>query len=414
MQYEKIKKLKTSEETLIDGINYGLVISSRLYIGSIKNIFVSILQGFFMQPFIKFPFKENPILISYNLKNLSRKDYDFMIKTLKKIIPNHDSIVITRKISFNIFKNFFYILNIVKSLKRQNLKFIEKLQVAALINYYKKYELTLSRNMKCEYHSYISFCDSYLDENLISQWIRKTHKTITYTLQHGQYKYTQNGKESNDTDAYENFVSHYIFVWGDSTKNEFLKADISKERIIVAGALKPFSSLKNYHRRNDQIAKSFCVALDGDQSIRSNKNLLSIINEFCIANGYIYYIRFHPKSKIKLYNKYMSTINFNGIVDSNSMYEKNIHFLVAHTSGIIVEAITNGIPLFLFIDNFSESIHVDMNVGFSDENELGELVKNLNMNYDNVIINLSKLSRDFNIAKTFEELKTNYQKYFPQ
>jgi hypothetical protein len=267
----------------------------------------------------------------------------------------------------------------------------------------------LPNKIKSNYKNYISFCDSYLDENYIAQWIRLNYDTVTFTLQHGQYKFTKSGNESNDSDAYENFVSHYIFVWGESTKKEFIKANIPSEKIIVAGSLKPFTSKIKFNFDINGNTKLICVALDGDQTYKSNINLLEIIIDFCRENGFGYYLRFHPRSNIKFYKKYLLNEFFKGKVDSITMYQKNISFMVLHTSGVIIEAITNKIPFFLYIDNLSESIHYELNRGFINKNNLLNLSLDLNNNYHSEETKLTEISKNFNIAETIDQLKSKYR-----
>src|SRR5690606_12729215 len=69
----------------------------------------------------------------------------------------------------------------------------------------------------------VTFCDAQAPENLMAQMARSAG-IASFTNQHGQYRVLDASNMSPDAEAYANFVSDYMFCWGEATRKEFVKA----------------------------------------------------------------------------------------------------------------------------------------------------------------------------------------------
>ena len=245
-----------------------------------------------------------------------------------------------------------------------------------------EYHIALSKiekNLNFDYDLITTFCDAHNVEHYIAQRY-KNSGVKTITLQHGQYKVIKNEYIIGDNEAYNNFISDYILLWGEKTKDEFLKAGISEDRLIVVGALKN----KFYSKFTDLLSNHFCVSLDGEAYEQSNFAMINIANQISDKIAANYTIRFHPKNNktkyIKATNKYYVDQNYNFA-----------YFQIIHMSSVIFEYLTKNIPIYVFYDEQSEEIFNIEDVIFND---LESFLK-VNKNYHDKKIIISNIKTRF-------------------
>ena len=404
MNFIDIQKLKKFKNLNYDGINYGKVIAARLYQNGFFEFIKLLILGLLYDPSFSYVNKNSDILVSKNFNSQKRKDYDFMHKTFLESLKEPNLIVFSR-----LFKPLLFPLNLFnffqKYIKNKTLEIstIDKIKVALLENYFLKLKHKLVK-LESSSSLYVSFCDSYLEENLTAQYFNQQGQT-TASLQHGQYRLNNKGFEGTDSEAYLNFVSTYIFVWGIKTRQEFLKAGINSNRIIVTGALKPFTD--NIKILNSKKVNSFIVFLNGESHIQSNKKILKLANKFAEKFSFSYTIKPHPMSPLDFYIK-LTNKEFRGFVyDELDVF--NNYFALVHSSAVFLDLMVKKFPYFHLNDEYLDSIFKNDYNNFSNLSELSSLYQNLISNKTDFIDKITKDYKLFNGATNLLKAKLAYE-----
>lgn len=397
MKYEEIQKLKKSNDYTENRINYILPIAIRLYPKSFFYSLKCLVFYLFFEPKVEYFNNGKNILINNYTKN--RKDYNDIVNKLKNILGDNYN-------SLNIYDTFNFSRILIR-IKRLIIFMIKdkNIRIASLILYLKTLYKELEKK-KFQEKLFISFCDAYFEENLLAQYF-KNKTMITITLQHGQYRYIKPGKETADVEAYLNFVSDYIFCWGEKTKLEFLKAKINPKRIVPLGALKDFTnnSSENLNIIDNNL---FCIILDGETYLESNRKMLQLANKIAKFYKLNYVIRFHPMNDKKYYLKFVD-MKYYKPINSQEEISKKVKFNILHMTGVFVEMLSLKIPFFVFCDEYTEDIFKLDSFCFSTLEEFDNIFYKLDINNEENILEIMKQEYiKFNIAQNETELKMNY------
>lgn len=372
MIFSKIQKLKLSNLLNEKGVNFASVVAAKLYNNDFKSLFSYIVLAVLFDP--KFSIKirlHSKILVSRNFDPDLRKDYFYIYNSFLSF-GEFDELTFERRLNVkSFFTNLFSLTRlVVQNLKlKLGLSFFDVVMVSALQSYYLRAQSNYESIDFSKYSSYVSFCDSYLEENMMAQ-MAKLNGLKTATLQHGQYRVNLPGKETTDSESYLNFVSDYLFAWGEATKQEFIKGGISPERILLCGALKPFYSQDLLVSRN--VSDAICIVLNGDNHQLSNQAMLNVVTEFCELYKINFYIRPHPAARNMDYLKYRESECYRGLHLEGSSYDLS----VIHTSGVFVEMLMSGDNFFVFRDGFLEDIFDLEGKSFAGVDELHSLYVN--------------------------------------
>lgn len=392
MEYEEIKKIKKMK-FFEDDFNYMSPMAIKLWQNKYIHLFKIVCFCLFFKPIVFYINNNSDILISYPFKKGKRKDYDEIINNLKKITKNYNEIF------------FSYKWSLVLPIKRL-IKFIKNYKVIKLGDDYRKIDkikvnllLLIVQEVKTEIENIIfkekvliSFCDACLEENILAQILKKkSMKTVT--LQHGQYRFLNNYKDEN-VEAYENFISDYILVWGEKTKIEFMKAGIAEKRILIAGSLKDTIKNSTVCKKNVDM---FCVILDGETYIKSNIEMIRIANKLSKKINKKYYIRFHPMNKKSRYLKEVCKENY-----CCNLEEVQPIFSILHMTGVILEKLLNNEEFYIFNDKYQEEIFKIEKIMFLNEEDLFFKYKN------KLKIDSLEVYKLFNAVNNYEELKIKY------
>jgi len=346
------------------------------------------------------------IIVSYSFKKGYRKDYDFISDSIKNIIRDYNQIEFQKKISLiKSVKKILRFITLIKKEKRVK-TFSDKVRIVSL-------EIQLSELLE-ELNQFefkekllISFCDFNFEENLLTQ-LFNLRGLKTATLQHGQYRKLKQGLETADVEAYLGFISDYIFTWGPKTTEEFVKAGISKERILEVGALKKFTDRKIF--TNSCELKTFGIVLDGEIYSDSNIKMIQMANKISKEYLFRYYIRPHPMNKIKKYEKYVEKKYYSGIIRENSEYVKKVDFSLLHMTSVFVEMLSMNAPFFIFEDKKTEDIFKLKLVSFKNFKEFKDKYMYYRCNKKSFLKELDTYYTDFNCSKSIGELRQNYLK----
>lgn len=372
MKYQEIQDLKLFDRT--KRINFKMPIAPLLYGESFGKILKNIIKGLFFAPqFSLTGSYQNAILISYNFDFEKRTDFYKIYSTTKTAAGQFNELKITRKFELkNLLKKIFRVVKNIKHKENLTNKYLSSLEVSCLEVYLERIPKLLDEfSQKLNPIMYISFCDSYMEENVIAQYF-KQQKTPTITHQHGLYRQTNRLTNGTDSEAYLNFVSDYMLLWGDKTKKELINCGIDHKRLFVVGKIEPKEIISK-----DELPQHekffFIVFLNGDNNFYSNLNLLKIANEYSVLFNKRYVLKYHPTSKKKLYKKYLNN-KFQGEVASLDRLHQYF-FGLCHSSGIVIELLRNGLPTYILKDQFLDNFFDINECVFSNANELANKVK---------------------------------------
>ncbi|MDA9199447.1 hypothetical protein N9O59_05315, partial [Schleiferiaceae bacterium] len=328
----------------------------------------------------------------------------YMYRNFLDVLVEPNLIVFGR--TFNPFSFPLNMVNLFRKLRKNRLLEINiwnKIKVALLENYFFKLKQDLVK-LESKAKLYVSFCDSYLEENLAAQYFNQQGYS-TATLQHGQYRVNNRGFEGTDSESYLNFVSTYLFAWGIKTKHEFRKVGIEGSRIIVTGALKPFTDSTKI--AESKKVNSFVVFLNGESHIHSNKGLLLWANKFAEKFGFTYTIKPHPMSRLDYYLR-LTNNEFMGFVYEECDVFHN-RFALVHSSAVILELMVKKFPYFQLNDEYLDSIFKNNYNNFANFEELISLYQTLIPNEAEMVEKISKDYCLFNEARDLSAAKEAYK-----
>lgn len=393
---------KQRDELVIDGIDYARVIATRTYNITLKNRIKEFVRLCVFDYKIKYNSQNNNLLTVYSYKGKGRKDYDDILsRFIDMIDSNTDTIYficgIEAKHCFIRLKNFIYIF--IKLLKgRIKHPFFAACLTAQFLHWKKNIHQRI--NFK-KYKLLTTFCDAHGIENLITQIANQY--CITATLQHGQYRVLKPETENADVEAYENFSSDYLFAWGEVTKEEFIKVGINKERILVVGALKPFSNNVKITQHNSK--KVFGVILDGNIYHQSNIEMIKVANKLAEKYNLKFILRMHPKNEESLYITACNTRYLLRAIKGveNQKYANEVDFSIIHMTGVFVELLSINSPMFLYDDKYLEDIFKIDGSTFTDFLYLDKLYNIFDNDREKFSYNQYKLYRRFNAAGNVKE-----------
>lgn len=406
MDINDIRKAKEDNNYIIENINYARVNAMRMYDTSLKGLLkeIVLLFGYDFNIIYNDKSHSKKYLI-YTLRSALRHDYDEIIEMFQKINQDFDLIeVIQVKSIKNIFVKLLKLLKYSVHFFSNRVK--KPFQTAITTTKYNLlYDKLHTEMFLNDAQIIVTFCDAYSPDNLITQ-IAKLKGIKTATLQHGQYRILSEGNENADSEAYENFISDYLFTWGQATVDEFSKVNICKERLIKTGALRSFT----FNNRIDinMNKKIFGVVLCGEAYKDTNIRMIKLANSFYEKYGLKYFLRMHPRNTQKDYLVHINEKALHGFSNNigNDDYANIVDFSLIHMTGVFVELLSINTPIVVYKDVFLEETFQIEPYCISDLDSLSKF-------YDNLLINTEKILNDqynkyhyFNEPK--EKLSTNY------
>lgn len=330
--------------------NFARVVAVHLYACKFKSLLKTAVYSLLYQAkFTVTGDSQYEYAFLYSKRNKQRADYDNIIETAFNLSPSPKSFIdISDQLSI---RQIFYTLSYVRKAwsitKNYRCSFIHRATATLLISKFMSHSdklLKLISNTK----TLVTFCDAHPYENLATQ-LAKIIGVKTITNQHGQYRILNKFNISPDAEAYSNFISDYMFCWGDATINEFIKIGINKSRFIKTGWLRqwtpPTKSASNSHQRT-----TFGVLLNGENTKSSNYALLNCANYISEKLSIPYIVKPHPDNNT---TDYIDSINSNCLgfwKQPQPEFIESINFCIAHMTGLTIELLNYGIPIYLLDD----------------------------------------------------------------
>lgn len=289
-------------------------------------------------------FSKNEILLVRNIIN--RKDYNEIWNNMKSIVGTYDLIEIERKrkINFNFFRNLYKYLKIIKEIPKE-IAVKDRLYLSSWI-------IRITNSVSVDFEELqntrliILFFDGDPIENYLCQQLKLClPNSSTVTLQHGQYLYIEDRNDINQT-GIRNLTADYIFSWGEFTENQFLKAEVDKERILKVGGL--LNNSINYLETQEVLKEKgvFGVVCDSPSfsfSFEKNKEMINIANELSKILNMNFWVKLHPFDNKHQYIMDCSNEKFTGFYPQDKLmkeFAKEVDFNLIHASSAYIDLLT--------------------------------------------------------------------------
>lgn len=212
----------------------------------------------------------------------------------------------------------------------------------------------------------LSFSPIHTFDNLLCQYYKNTG-TITFGLSHGTpFLYSKN--IPIDCLNYENLNTDYCLVWGQMTKDEYVKFGIPESSVLVAGYPKQITrrSIRPHNPMKKCLVLLSRVAYDD-----SNRSLLDLLKKH--SSQLDFHLKLHPSCN---FDEYLSIAHTNGytLIDrstllSSCMDNGSFDFAIAVNTSAYYEILAAGIPCLRFYDDVYDLSFGDSHDVFSSEHE---------------------------------------------
>ncbi len=161
---------------------------------------------------------------------------------------------------------------------------------------------------------------------------------------------------------FHNFIgqnSDYYFVYSEVSKNEFIKAGISCDQIVITGSPR-FASLRNFRKGIKKAVVFFSTDVPNeDDYIISLKRIVASVGNFIryeFGQDIMYIIKPHPRSPLRSIYSYDSNTNVYTSNISSLFDDYDVIFSFCFDSTVILELIILDIPFIqLMIYPFSNN-----------------------------------------------------------
>lgn len=245
-----------------------------------------------------------------------------------------------------------------------------------------------------KYNKLITYFDGCQIENIITQLNKDI---MTLTLQHGQYIVQNKGEKNINVLPYENFISDYMIVWGESTVDELAKYNIEKKKLIVTGCPKFINNEENIieEKINNNV---FGILLNNEQQNQSNFRMIELANEICKKTGKKYILKMHPSNKLEDYINIIDKSCLLEVLDKNKTifeYAKMVEFSIVHTSSVYVELNCMNSPVFRYKDENYLSMYESDKDEFSSIDEFLEKYNIMVNDYNSWKLYMAEISKYF-------------------
>ena len=291
-RFERIQSWKDRHTSTINGINYARVVATYLYRANVRHLAKMAVYGaFFRSSISRPPESSRPTVIFYAHRHKSRPDYDYIIDYLADAAgPDGDYLEHRDRLSptqiIRSSRSFKAARRVARGFEVGALeRFALTVLIARFISERPVFEPVVEGRAVI-----VTFSDALPWDNFVAQ-LGKVMGARTITAQHGQYRLLGPENVTADAEAYVNFVSDTMLVWGQATVDEFEKAGIARERLAVVGWIRSWPESPGTPKTQREV---FGVILNGENGHRSNYELMRVAEELAIELGMKYVARAHP------------------------------------------------------------------------------------------------------------------------
>ena len=184
--------------------------------------------------------------------------------------------------------------------------------------------------------------------NMLCQFFRLQHAKV-FGLSHAvHYIYTDN--VPIHCLNYENLDVDYSLVWGQYTKDEYLRYGVKAKEILVAGYPK---KIEVQQTKNANELKSCLVLLSNPDYDATNRKLLTMLS--VLANLFTYSLKLHPSCNYEYYSHWAARVGMYIIgkdVQLTECFDKEKYdFAIAVNTTSYYEIMAAGIPCLRYRDD---------------------------------------------------------------
>lgn len=397
-EMEKISRIRFPRYKYI---NISNLIGVKIFILTNKSVSINLLirkfkQNIFMRRevrIVKSNFDEGRETILFKRTHLNRKDYRFIENSTIEAISQKYNVIIMepgkKKFDPYFIISILYLMYLfsVFMFKRVKNAFALSLEASWGAKNIKRYREILSLET---YKSVITFCDIHMNDYLLMQ-LAKSISIDTLTLQHGMYNYDSIACDDMNALHCILSLSDKNMVWGNYSKDQFIKAGKSSEQIYLTG--NPKVGIRNFINENMNNSDEFLVVFDHPGYTFSNINMLKIANQISENMNYKYRIRLHPNNCIEDYRDIINS-NCIEILEQEVAFDHLINrynFALCHNTAMYFELTQLGLIIYRYRDTYFSDIDCFEKNKFSDISEF-ILKYRLNSHDDTYIQELRNLS----------------------
>ncbi|MCO7472011.1 hypothetical protein NJG16_18220 [Stenotrophomonas maltophilia] len=342
-----IQAFKCLESASEDGLNYARIVAPYLYDTSFKGQLklLALSFGFEVQVLVQ-TVDAATHLIFYGARSKKRADYDYIVDTIRTTLGGCAAYAEARDVLSPLqwFRTLCRLPASIRMTRGFSASLTSRLVVGSLIARMRSVSTRLLASLPSGHRTIITFCDAHSVENLVTQAEMK-RGIVAITNQHGQYRVLDDRNMSPDAEAYANFISNRMIVWGEATIREFEKVGCSADRFAVAGWI----------RRKQQCdagssKRVFGVMLNGQNGRESNLALLSAAAVLAEALDLTYVVRLHPWTPLSAYRHAVDARCEKLMHASLAEYCRLVDFSLAHMSGAVVELLDQRQAVYLLDD----------------------------------------------------------------
>ncbi len=377
---------------------------------TIRSLISILVKVFFYKYKLVIPAAQNSqtkVLFFYDYEyNYKRKDYELIFNNVADTIKDNKDIIYyertesycfsfltTLKLLLLVPTWFLKLRGISGSIKIKNFYIIRLIELYRFKNQILKIKLN-------NYTLITVFFDLSYNCNLLVQ-LAQNQMIKTATLQHGIMLSQRNlGILDFAAPEFRGGISDYFLLWNQFTYNEAIKQGIYKERLRILGINRCINVNKPKHHHNHV----FGVILDGIHTDRNNRFLIQSAKKLAQINGYNYYIKIHPNSDSKLYNKFILDSQCLGIFNPSFSFHEYLNFVefsIVGNSTALFEMTYLGHKFYRYSSNIDTDKFRDAAIpSFSNMNEL-------------ICLYEEKESKDiFKNVCTIENIEAEYSLFF--
>ncbi|WP_117310239.1 hypothetical protein [Stenotrophomonas sp. G4] len=342
-----IQAFKESKSASEDGLNYARVVAPYLYDTSLKGQLKLLALSFGFEVRVLVQTVAAPThLIFYGARSKNRADYDYIVDSIRSALDGSSAYAEARDALSPVqwFRTLCRLPGSFRMTQGFSTSVVRRLVVGSLIARMRSACPRVLASLPTGHRRIITFCDAHSVENLVTQ-AQMARGIFAITNQHGQYRLLDDRNMSPDAEAYANFISNRMIVWGEATIREFEKAGYATDRFVVAGWIRAKQQCDT-----GPIKRVFGVMLNGQNGQDSNLALLSAATALAEALDLTYVVRLHPWTPLSAYRSAVDERCEKLMHASLAEYCGCVDFSLAHMSGAVVELLDQRRAVYLLDD----------------------------------------------------------------
>lgn len=369
-KYLAIQDWKASNGALLDGVNYANVVATSLYQSGGRSQLRRAVYALFYSWRIVSGSKSGEVLVFYSHRDKHRRDYDYIVDYLIEAAEDRGALVELHDHFSPIqpFRTLGFWPSGWRATRTLHLDALERLTTSLLIARYRSARSALGQHI-VGHDIVATFSDALPWDNLVAQ-LAGLAGLPSITAQHGQYRLLDETNVSADAEAYANFVSDVMLVWGPATVDQLTKAGIARVRLVTSGWIREQPRIEQANEGNRP--STFGVVLNGQNGDAGNYMLIRVAERLASDLDMKYIVRAHPTFGARDYARvahHCAEIRPMPLAD----YAGRVSFSLAHASSSTLELLLAGEVIYVVDDGTVADVFRHPGLTYSEEEILGQV-----------------------------------------